>query len=190
VRLRRLDPATVDHIVGADPNGLDAVQRRMQLGYQRHLTATDGRTPLRGEELINRLRQLREEGRGWVTSGRGPQNSKFAGQRVFFRDGGSPASTRTVSITTCTGTRTSRHTPGTRSTATTGDRDLDIRLANRLFQRRGDPLWQGVAPGDTPEGWTWHHVQGGRKMQLVPTAVHAAARHTGGIGTSPSASGG
>jgi hypothetical protein len=86
VRLRRLDPATVEHVVSADPSELVPVQQRMQLDYQRHLTAADGSTSLRGDDLTARLRRLREEGRSWIASGREPQNSKFAGQRVFFRE--------------------------------------------------------------------------------------------------------
>lgn len=32
----------------------------------------------------------------------------------------------------------------------------------------------------TPEGYTWHHHQDGKTMQLVPTDLHDAVRHTGG----------
>jgi uncharacterized protein len=28
---------------------------------------------------------------------------------------------------------------------------------------------------------TWHHHQNGRTMQLVPTDLHEAVRHTGGV---------
>lgn len=33
----------------------------------------------------------------------------------------------------------------------------------------------------TPPGFTWHHVQDGTTMQLIPRELHAAVRHTGGI---------
>ena len=35
-----------------------------------------------------------------------------------------------------------------------------------------------------PEGYTWHHHQDGTTMQLVPTDIHNATGHTGGIATS------
>ncbi|HLL23345.1 MAG TPA: HNH endonuclease [Kofleriaceae bacterium] len=34
---------------------------------------------------------------------------------------------------------------------------------------------------ETPEGWTWHHLEDGRKMMLVPTDLHQAVKHTGGV---------
>lgn len=33
----------------------------------------------------------------------------------------------------------------------------------------------------TPEGYTWHHHQDGKTMLLVPTDLHAAVGHTGGV---------
>lgn len=183
VRLSGLDQETIDQVVGADPGGLDPVQRRMQLDYQRHLTGTDGRTPLQGDELTERLRALRAEGQGWTATGGAPVNGKFAGQRVFFSHADDAARFPDGVYYDLHGypdfTPYARHQI---DLPTTGDRNLDIRLANRAFQRRNNPMWQGLPAGETPQGWTWHHVQGGRKMQLVPTAVHEAARHTGGIG--------
>jgi A nuclease of the HNH/ENDO VII superfamily with conserved WHH len=32
----------------------------------------------------------------------------------------------------------------------------------------------------TPSGYTWHHVEDGRTLMLVPTELHQAVRHTGG----------
>lgn len=32
----------------------------------------------------------------------------------------------------------------------------------------------------TPQGYTWHHVEDGVTMELVPTDLHQAVRHTGG----------
>ncbi|MFR3730496.1 HNH endonuclease [Lacrimispora sp.] len=32
----------------------------------------------------------------------------------------------------------------------------------------------------TPKGFTWHHVEDGKTMMLVPTDLHSAVRHTGG----------
>lgn len=30
------------------------------------------------------------------------------------------------------------------------------------------------------KGYTWHHVEDGRTMQLIPQRLHNAVRHTGG----------
>ncbi len=32
----------------------------------------------------------------------------------------------------------------------------------------------------TPSGYTWHHVEDGRTLMLVPTELHQVVRHTGG----------
>ncbi|WP_147358270.1 HNH endonuclease [Roseburia sp. 1XD42-34] len=32
----------------------------------------------------------------------------------------------------------------------------------------------------TPKGYTWHHVEDGRTLMLVPTDLHQSVRHTGG----------
>jgi RHS repeat-associated protein len=37
----------------------------------------------------------------------------------------------------------------------------------------------------TPEGYTWHHVEDGTTMQLVPRDIHAATGHTGGFSIHP-----
>lgn len=51
----------------------------------------------------------------------------------------------------------------------TGISDIDAPRANRA-----------VGLGETPEGWTWHHVEDGRTMQLIPRDLHEAVDHTGG----------
>jgi hypothetical protein len=49
----------------------------------------------------------------------------------------------------------------------TGDRAKDNVIANREFE--------------APDGYTWHHHQDGRTLQLVPTDMHEAIRHGGGV---------
>jgi A nuclease of the HNH/ENDO VII superfamily with conserved WHH len=51
----------------------------------------------------------------------------------------------------------------------TGNIATDNRLANRAA---------GLSV--TPDGYTWHHHEDGVTMQLVPTELHDAVRHTGG----------
>ena len=36
-------------------------------------------------------------------------------------------------------------------------------------------------PNGRPEGYTWHHHQVDGKMQLVPTGIHTATYHRGGL---------
>jgi RHS repeat-associated protein len=55
----------------------------------------------------------------------------------------------------------------------TGNRAVDFAAANRAA---------GLA--ETPKGFTWHHHQNGTTMQLVPTAIHRATGHTGGVALS------
>lgn len=51
----------------------------------------------------------------------------------------------------------------------TGDIRIDSRIANTA-----------TSLPSTPEGWTWHHVEDGRTMELVPSDLHGYVRHTGG----------
>ncbi len=39
---------------------------------------------------------------------------------------------------------------------------------------------QAVGLDSTPDGYTWHHVEDGETMQLVPTDIHSEFPHTGG----------
>jgi hypothetical protein len=50
-----------------------------------------------------------------------------------------------------------------------GNTGSDFTAANRA-----------VGLKETPKGYTWHHVEDGRTMMLVPTDLHQAVRHTGG----------
>jgi hypothetical protein len=53
--------------------------------------------------------------------------------------------------------------------------------------REGDYEAANLAAGleETPEGYTWHHVEDGTTMQLVPTDIHTATGHTGGFSMYP-----
>lgn len=53
------------------------------------------------------------------------------------------------------------------------ERNGDINKANKLFARD-----HGFA---TPSGYTWHHIEGTRKVVLVRTDVHELIDHAGGI---------
>jgi hypothetical protein len=54
--------------------------------------------------------------------------------------------------------------------------------ANAALHAAGHELWGGVqSPVGTPHGWTWHHVAGTRRLELVPVEVKALLRHHGGL---------
>ncbi|MBI1907145.1 MAG: HNH endonuclease [Rhodocyclales bacterium] len=58
---------------------------------------------------------------------------------------------------------------------------------NQTGTRAGDFAAANKAAGigRTPEGYTWHHHQDGKTMQLVPRDIHALTGHTGGFGSNP-----
>jgi filamentous hemagglutinin len=51
----------------------------------------------------------------------------------------------------------------------TGSRRADAALANKAAKLE-----------ETPEGYTWHHVEDGSTMMLVPLDLHRVVGHTGG----------
>ncbi|MBM9621135.1 SMI1/KNR4 family protein [Streptomyces zhihengii] len=61
----------------------------------------------------------------------------------------------------------------------------DYVSANAALHAEGHPLWDTVSAVATPHGWTWHHVPGTRRMELVPVEVKALLRHHGGLVTAP-----
>ncbi|MFH7599151.1 SMI1/KNR4 family protein [Streptomyces racemochromogenes] len=61
----------------------------------------------------------------------------------------------------------------------------DCVSANAAMRAAGHPLWDTVGPVATPHGWTWHHVAGSRRMELVPVEVKALLRHHAGLATAP-----
>ena len=46
-------------------------------------------------------------------------------------------------------------------------------IANKMMRKR-IPGWK------KPSNMTWHHHQDTRTMQLIPTDIHNAVRHSGG----------
>jgi HNH/ENDO VII superfamily nuclease/SMI1/KNR4 family protein SUKH-1 len=57
----------------------------------------------------------------------------------------------------------------------------DFVSANAALHAAGHELWASLPPVATPHGWTWHHVAGTRRLQLVPVEVKALLRHHGGL---------
>jgi hypothetical protein len=63
------------------------------------------------------------------------------------------------------------------------ERVLDLVSANLLAAASDAALYEGVAAGGTPKGWTWAHIGRTQQMALVPIELHASFRHLGGIST-------
>ena len=61
----------------------------------------------------------------------------------------------------------------------------DYVSANAALAASGHELWDTIPAVATPHGWTWHHVPGSRRLELVPVEVKALLRHHGGLATSP-----
>ncbi|MCZ7459813.1 SMI1/KNR4 family protein [Streptomyces sp. WMMC940] len=59
----------------------------------------------------------------------------------------------------------------------------DYVSANAVLAATGHELWDTIPPVATPHGWTWHHVAGSRRLELVPVEVKALLRHHGGVAT-------
>ncbi|MEV0602979.1 SMI1/KNR4 family protein [Streptomyces sp. NPDC050315] len=59
----------------------------------------------------------------------------------------------------------------------------DFVSANAALHAADHELWEDVPSVATPHGWTWHHVAGTRRMELVPVEVKALLRHHGGLAT-------
>lgn len=59
----------------------------------------------------------------------------------------------------------------------------DYVSANAALHAQGHELWASLPPVATPHGWTWHHVAGTRRLELVPCEVKALLRHHGGLAT-------
>jgi hypothetical protein len=91
--------------------------------------------------------------------GRAPINSKYAGQvhpsGIKFTPQGFPDFSK-VSIKQV-------------DIQLTGVRAKDFALANKQ-----------AGFSKTPKGYTWHHHENGKTMQLVPRKIHDEVKHTGG----------
>jgi hypothetical protein len=53
--------------------------------------------------------------------------------------------------------------------------DGNMRHDNKLANQAA-----GIPGPNPPDGYTWHHAEDGRRMELVPSRLHEAVKHTGG----------
>ena len=60
--------------------------------------------------------------------------------------------------------------------------DITVEVEGLTGNRKQDAKKANDASGftETPEGKTWHHVEDGKTMQLVPEDLHYEVKHTGG----------
>ncbi|MHC5702294.1 SMI1/KNR4 family protein [Streptomyces tirandamycinicus] len=120
-----------------------------------------------------------------------PPNAAYAGQVVHFPD---PVRAARHSM----GVRVDEHgfpdfSPYARAVAEIAEppegfgvdelRLTDYVSANTAQAAAGHELWDTIPPVATPHGWTWHHVAGSRRLELVPVEVKALLRHHGGVAT-------
>ncbi|MGW7006008.1 SMI1/KNR4 family protein [Streptomyces sp. NPDC054933] len=120
-----------------------------------------------------------------------PPNAAYAGQVVYF-----PDPIRAARYPQ--GVRVDEHgypdfSPYARAAAEIAEppegfgvdelRLTDYVSANAALHHAGHELFTGPSPVATPHGWTWHHVVGSRRMELVPVEVKALLRHHGGLAT-------
>ena len=61
-----------------------------------------------------------------------------------------------------------------------GVRIINKKYAGKTYELSGDLANEAAGFSSTPKGYTWHHVEDGRTLILVPSDLHGEIRHTGG----------
>ncbi|MCT2547761.1 MULTISPECIES: SMI1/KNR4 family protein [Streptomyces] len=118
-----------------------------------------------------------------------PPNAAYAGQLVHFPD--PVRASRHPGGVRMDGNGSPDFAPYARAAAEIAEppqgfgvdelRLTDYVSANAALAASGHELWDTIPAVATPHGWTWHHVPGGRRMELVPVEVKALLRHHGGL---------
>lgn len=137
-----------------------------------------------------------QQGATAMTTGRlgqqaAPPNGAYAGQLVHFPD--PVRASRHPRGVRMDGNGCPEFAPYARAAAEIAEppqgfgvdelRLTDYVSANAALAADGHELWDTIPAVATPHGWTWHHVPGGRRMELVPVEVKALLRHHGGLAT-------
>lgn len=137
-----------------------------------------------------------QQGATAMTTGRlgqqaAPPNGAYAGQLVHFPD--PVRASRHPRGVRMDGNGCPEFAPYARAAAEIAEppqgfgidelRLTDYVSANAALAASGHELWDTIPAVATPHGWTWHHVPGGRRMELVPVEVKALLRHHGGLAT-------
>lgn len=137
-----------------------------------------------------------QQGATAMTTGRlgqqaAPPNAAYAGQLVHFPD--PVRASRHPRGVRMDGNGCPEFAPYARAAAEIAEppqgfgvdelRLTDYVSANAALAASGHDLWDTIPAVATPHGWTWHHVPGSRRMELVPVEVKALLRHHGGLAT-------
>jgi A nuclease of the HNH/ENDO VII superfamily with conserved WHH len=103
-------------------------------------------------------------------NGRNPINSQYAGQVYHLAGDLGQRYPNGVAFTREGFPDFSPYAVAESRITMTGNRAIDERLANQARGLR-----------ETPDGYTWHHVEDTETMLLVPRDLHDTVRHTGGV---------
>jgi hypothetical protein len=108
-------------------------------------------------------------------NGRSPINSKYAGKTFTFDSGSALAK------------KYAKGVPFTKSGfpnfSAYAKKTVDIGKLNKSSSTDFAAANKAAGYSETPANHTWHHVENSTKLQLVPTDLHQAVRHTGGRAT-------
>ena len=130
-----------------------------------NLTISDNHTYLVGQENI-------------VVHNKCNINSKYAGKTKYF-DEGSELAKKYPNGVSYSNDGFARFEPYASKKITFKAGELNGKY-NHDFSLANKAAGFGTTPNSTPAGFTWHHVEDGKTLLLVPQDIHNAARHTGG----------
>jgi hypothetical protein len=162
-----------------------------QMGFGA-LTAGAGTVPARASRLNRvvgspKIEQLGTKAPRW--------GDAFAGRRVDFSKpdlGARPGTTSTVTVPLTREQLAQEFPRGVRYTRAgypvfTPYATERVHVDGLTGRMRVDEPAANAAAGldHTPRGYTWHHVEDGKTMELVPTRLHEAVAHTGGRAAMP-----
>ncbi|MCI0417433.1 HNH endonuclease [bacterium] len=123
-----------------------------------------------GEVGPNEIGAISLGPKGVLVNNRPPINSKFAGDKIPLKGEIAARYPESVQIDPRGFPDFSPYSIKTVQIQMTGNRATDFARANKA-----------AGFSETPQGYTWHHVEDTMTMQLVPTDLHAAVKHTGGV---------
>lgn len=109
-----------------------------------------------------------------LVNGRKPINSKYAGE-IFHLDG--DLAKKYPEGVSFTKEGFPDFSPYKKAEFTSDNLTGDVRIDNKIANKK-------LGFDETPEGYTWHHVEDGKTMYLVPSDLHDKVRHTGGAAVS------
>lgn len=161
---------TTDDLILSYRNGYEKID---SIEYEHHetsintynLTISNNHTYLVGQENV-------------VVHNKCNINSKYAGKTKYF-DEGSELAKKYPKGVSYSNDGFARFEPYASKKITFKAGELNGKY-NHDFALANKAAGFGTTPSSTPAGFTWHHVEDGKTLLLVPQDIHNAARHTGG----------